>query len=140
MAHTVTTRESPLSPLPTDVLFVDDNADLRVSVHMMLDLAGYEVRCVENGKKALDAVAEKMPAVVLLDMLMPVMNGWECATELRSRYGLDVPIVVVTAAEHARARAAQIGGVADVLQKPFNMDDLLRVVARFIPRNVPVER
>ena len=136
-AHTDTPRESPL---PTDVLFVDDNADLRASVHLMLDLAGYEVRCAENGKEALDAVAEKLPAVVLLDMLMPVMNGWQCATELRARYGRNVPIVVVTAAEHAHARAAQIGGVADILQKPFNMDDLLRVVARYVPGKASVER
>jgi CheY-like chemotaxis protein len=133
------TDQSPESPLPTDVLFVDDNADLRESVHMMLDLAGYEVRCAENGKVALEAVEEKMPAVVLLDMLMPVMNGWQCATELRARFGRDVPIVVVTAAEHAHARAAQIGGVADVLQKPFNMDDLLRVVSRYVPRKASVE-
>ncbi len=117
-----------------DVLFVDDNPDLRETVQMMLDLAGYDVRCVENGKDALDAAAERMPAVILLDMLMPVMNGWECAAELRARYGRDVPIVVVTAAEHAHVRAAQIGGVADVLQKPFDMDDLLRIVARYVPR------
>lgn len=123
-----------------DVLFVDDDPDLREAVHMMLDLAGYEVRCVENGERALDAVAEKMPAVVLLDMLMPVMNGWDCAAALRARYGPNVPIVVVTAAEHARARAAQIGGVADVLRKPFDMDDLLGIVARYVPRKASLER
>jgi two-component system response regulator PrrA len=123
-----------------DVLFVDDDHDLRKAVHMMLDLAGYEVRCVENGERALEAVAEKMPAVVLLDMLMPVMNGWQCAAELRARYGPDMPIVVVTAAEHARARAAQIGGVADVLQKPFDMDDLLQIVARYLPGKASTER
>jgi CheY-like chemotaxis protein len=122
-----------------DVLFVDDDPDLRETVHMMLDLAGYEVRCVENGQEALDAVAEKMPGVVLLDMLMPVMNGWQCATELRARFGQDVPIVVVTAAEHAHARAAQIGGVADVLQKPFDMDDLLDIVGRYASKKASVE-
>ena len=124
---------------PTDVLFVDDDPDLRKAVHLMLRLAGYEVRCVANGEEALAAVAEKMPAVVLLDMLMPVMNGWDCAMELRARFGRNVPIVVVTAAEHAQARAAQIGGVADVLQKPFDMDDLLRVVARYVLRKASVE-
>jgi CheY-like chemotaxis protein len=123
-----------------DVLFVDDDPDLREAVHMMLDLAGYEVRCAEHGEKALEAIADKMPAVVLLDMLMPVMNGWQCAAELRARYGRDLPIVVVTAAEHAHARAAQIGGVADVLQKPFDMDDLLRIVARYVPRKASLER
>jgi len=131
---------SPESAPPTEVLFVDDDPDLRKAVRMMLHLAGYEVRCAENGKAALEAVVEKMPAVVLLDMLMPVMNGWECAAELRARFGRNVPIVVVTAAEHAHARAAQIGGVADVLQKPFDMDDLLRVVARYVPGKASMER
>ena len=126
--------------LPTDVLFVDDDPDLRGAVRTILNLGGYEARCVANGEEALEAVAEKMPAVVLLDMLMPVMNGWECATELRARFGRNVPIVVVTAAEHAQARAAQIGGVADVLQKPFDMDDLFRVVARYVPKKASVER
>lgn len=134
------TMVSPESAPPTDVLFVDDDPDLRKAVHLMLDLAGYEVRCAENGKTALEAVAEKMPAVVLLDMLMPIMNGWECAAELRARFGRNVPIVVVTAAEHAQARAAQIGGVADVLQKPFDMDDLLLVVARYVPGKASMER
>jgi CheY-like chemotaxis protein len=46
--------------------------------------------------------------LILLDMLMPVMDGWQCARELRARYGRVVPIVLVTAAEHARASAAQI--------------------------------
>jgi CheY-like chemotaxis protein len=64
-------------------------------------------------------------------MLMPVMDGRQCARELRARYGDTVPIVVVTAAEHARARASEIGDVADVLAKPFEMDDLIRVVERY---------
>jgi CheY-like chemotaxis protein len=64
-----------------------------------------------------------------------VMDGWQCARELRTRYGRAVPIVVVTAAEHARARADQVGGVDGVLSKPFDMDDLLRVVARFVQRS-----
>ena len=122
-----------MTDTPADVLVVDDDPDLREIVRIMLDVSGYEVRCARNGKEAVEAVAEKRPAVVLLDMLMPVMDGWQCARELRSRYGRAVPIVVVTAAEHARARADQIGGIDDVLPKPFEMDDLLRVVARYTP-------
>jgi Response regulators consisting of a CheY-like receiver domain and a winged-helix DNA-binding domain len=64
--------------------------------------------------------------------MMPVMDGWQCARELRARYGRRVPIVVVTAAEHAGARAAQVGG-DDVLAKPFEMAELLRIVARYVP-------
>src|SRR5262245_43309414 len=97
----------------------------------LLEIWGFPARHAEHGKAALDAVASQMPAVVLLDMLMPVMDGWQCARELRARHGRAVPIVVVTAAEHARARADQVGGIDEVLPKPFEMDELLRVVARY---------
>jgi CheY-like chemotaxis protein len=117
-----------------DVLVVDDDPDMVAIMRIMLDDSGYQVRCARNGKEALESVAEKMPAVVLLDMLMPVMDGWQCARELRARYGRRVPIVVVTAAEHAGARAEQVGG-DDVLAKPFEMAELLRIVARYAPRN-----
>jgi CheY-like chemotaxis protein len=123
-----------VSAAPADVLVVDDDPDMRQVVQMMLHASGYEVRCAANGREAIDAVAQKRPAVVLLDMLMPVMDGWQCARELRARYGGSVPIVVVTAAEHARARANQIGDINDVLSKPFEIDDLLRIVARYVPK------
>jgi len=117
-----------------DVLIVDDDPDMVTIIRIMLDDAGYQVRSARNGKEALESVAAKMPAVVLLDILMPVMDGWQCARELRARYGRRVPIVVVTAAEHAGARAAQVGG-DDVLAKPFEMAELLRIVARYVPGN-----
>ena len=117
-----------------DVLIVDDDPDMVTIIRIMLDDAGYQVRSARNGKEALESVATKMPAVVLLDILMPVMDGWQCARELRARYGRRVPIVVVTAAEHAGARAEQVG-CDDVLAKPFEMAELLRIVARYVPGN-----
>lgn len=114
-----------------DVLVVDDDPDLREIVRIMLHMSGYDVRCARNGKEALEAVEQAVPAVVLLDMHMPVMNGWECARELRSRYGRSIPIVVLTAAEHARGSVREVDGVDEVLSKPFEMDDLLDVVARY---------
>jgi len=122
---------------PGDVLIVDDDPDLIEVMRSMIAASGYEARCARNGKEAIERVEEKRPAVLLLDMLMPVMDGWQCARELRARYGHDLPIVVVTAAEHARARANETNG-DDVLPKPFEMDDLLRVVARFVQRTPDV--
>lgn len=114
-----------------DVLVVDDNADMVEVMELMLGQAGYSVRSASNGEEALEAVAARMPDLVLLDLLMPVMDGWQCARELRSRYGRAVPIVVVTAAEHARASAAQIGA-DEVLSKPFEVSLLLKVVAHHV--------
>ena len=80
---------------------------------------------------ALDAIDREQPAVVLLDMLMPVMNGWQAADEIHHRYGRTIPIIVVTAAEHAEARAREIDADG-VLAKPFDVDDLLRVISRYL--------
>ena len=101
----------------------------------LLEIWGFPARHAEHGKAALDAVESQMPAMVLLDMLMPVMDGWQCARELRARYGDSLPIVVVTAAEHARARSEEIAAEG-VLAKPFGVDDLLSTVARHVQRGV----
>ena len=114
-----------------DVLVVEDDADLATLESMILADAGYAVRSAADGREALALVAERMPGVVLLDMRMPVMNGWEFAREFRGRHGHAAPIVVVTAAENARLRAIEIE--ADGwLEKPFELEDVVAAVARFL--------
>ncbi len=112
------------------VLVVEDDPDLAGLLQMILADEGYAVETAANGAEALRNVAVRMPAVILLDMRMPVMNGWEFARAFAARYGHAAPIVVVTAAEDARARAEEIGADA-WLAKPFDVDDVLRTVARF---------
>ncbi|ABC82405.1 response regulator transcription factor [Anaeromyxobacter dehalogenans] len=111
------------------VLVVEDDQDLSSLLEMVLADAGHRVRTAPDGRAALGAVAEEMPGVILLDMRMPVMNGWEFAREFRARYGRACPIVVVTAAENARLRAEEIGA-EDWLAKPFDLDDVLYTVER----------
>jgi CheY-like chemotaxis protein len=113
------------------VLVVEDDADLLGLMEMILAEGGYGVRTASDGRQALERVAEEMPGVILLDMRMPVMNGWEFAKEFRLRYGHAAPIVVVTAAENAKGRAAEIGAEA-WLAKPFDLDDVIVLVARLI--------
>lgn len=110
------------------LLVVEDDPDLSGLMSMILGDAGYSVRVAENGAVALARVAEEMPGVILLDMRMPVMNGWEFAREFRARYGRAARIIVVTAAENARLRAQEIE--ADGwLEKPFELDAVLDAVA-----------
>lgn len=113
-----------------EVLVVEDDPDMADVVMRVLHMAGYAASRVENGQQALAAVARKRPSLVLLDMMMPVMDGWQCARELRGRYGVSLPIVIATAAEHAGERASDIGA-DDVLPKPFGLQELLDVVGRF---------
>jgi CheY-like chemotaxis protein len=115
-----------------DVLVVDDDTDMVEVIELVLNEAGYATRSALNGKLALESVATGMPALIVLDMLMPVMDGWQFAQEFRARYGHDVPILVATAAEHVQSRSGPIAATA-VLPKPFEINDLLRLVARHVP-------
>jgi two-component system, chemotaxis family, chemotaxis protein CheY len=111
------------------VLVVDDNDDIREVLGLALEQEGYVVMQAENGRAALEVVARGMPALILLDMKMPVMNGWEFAAELRRTYAGSAPIVVISAAEDARRRAMEIGAQGWVA-KPFELGDLLEIVRR----------
>jgi two-component system chemotaxis response regulator CheY len=111
------------------VLVVDDEQDIRDFVALALDSEGYRVSTAHNGAVALTHVARETVDLVLLDMRMPVMDGWAFAQAYRELPAPRAPIVVVTAAQDAAARAAQIQA-EDYLAKPFNLDDLLDVVAR----------
>jgi len=112
-----------------DVLVVDDDPDLVEIMLFLLREAGYAARAASNGKQALEEVSARIPGLVLLDMHMPVMDGWQCARELRSRYGSTIPIIVITAAEHARRCGDEIAA-DDVVAKPFDPDQLVAVVDR----------
>lgn len=122
-----------------DVLVVDDDEDMIEVIELVLQDAGYSTRAALNGRQALEAIETRMPALIVLDMLMPVMNGWQFAREFRARYGKDVPIVVATAAEQVQRRGDEIDA-AGVLPKPFEVSDLLRLVARHVPAPRPAQR
>jgi CheY-like chemotaxis protein len=120
-----------------DVLVVDDDADMIEVIELVLHDAGYKTRSACNGAQALEAVAAGgMPALIVLDMLMPVMNGWQFAAAFHARYGHEAPIVVATAAEHVRSRGDGVDAVG-VLPKPFEVSDLLRMIARHVPAPPP---
>jgi DNA-binding response OmpR family regulator len=115
----------------SEVLVVEDEPDLTALLEMLLTGAGYAVRTAGDGAEALLRVAERMPSLVLLDMCMPIMNGWEFAREFAARYARAAPVLVVTAEVDARLCAMEIGADA-WLQKPFGLDDFLATVARLL--------
>jgi two-component system, chemotaxis family, chemotaxis protein CheY len=111
------------------VLVVDDDTSILDTVTSILTGEGYDVVSAATGEEALAAVARSQPLVILLDMRMPVMDGWAVARALRER-GINVPIVVMTAAESAKRWADEVGAEG-YLAKPFGLDDLLMAVERF---------
>lgn len=111
------------------VLVVDDDVDLLALVAMVLRDEGFDVKTAEDGRQALDSVSREMPDLILLDMKMPVMNGWDFSRQFRTKYGKAAPIVVLTAADDARKRASEIDADG-LVGKPFELDALLAMVRR----------
>jgi two-component system response regulator CpxR len=103
------------------VLVVDDDAEIRETLTHLLEEEGYTVLRAANGVQALKHLREDHPNVMLLDLMMPVMSGWEVLEELGESGEIDtIPIIVVSAMCAPGARAC--------LRKPVNLDELLAVV------------
>lgn len=112
------------------VLIVEDDGGLRELLAVILEGEGFMVETAANGREALDSMLARPPAVVLLDMRMPIMDGWQLAMEI-DRSGIPrPPIVVLTAAADPAERAAEVRADA-WLAKPFDRSALLSVVRRY---------
>jgi CheY-like chemotaxis protein len=111
----------------TIIVVVDDTDGIRDLVTDTLTDAGYAVVCAANGADALDVIAGTDPALILLDLNMPVMDGWQFARALAAR-SLRIPVIVMTAAGDVARHAQELGAVG-WLRKPFDLTELLRVVA-----------
>lgn len=120
------------SSLPSDeqarrILVVDDDASIRGFVTQALGDEGYAVRQATNGAEALVAVQEARPNLILLDVRMPGVDGWQVLDELRSLAGPQTPVVVMTASFTGQDRALS-SGAQGYLAKPFELTDLLDCV------------
>ncbi|TMB99615.1 MAG: response regulator [Chloroflexi bacterium] len=109
------------------VLVVDDDASIRQLLSTALEDDGYEVVPAANGEDALAVCARWRPDVIVLDLMMPVMDGWTFAKRLRERD--DIPIVVLSAANDLERHAKSVGAI-EVIGKPFDLDQLIPKVAR----------
>ena len=119
------------------ILVVDDDASVRALLRDLLECEGHEVRTADDGFAALRAVAAERPDCVVLDVMMPGMDGHEVLARLRAMTdGLELPVVMLTAAaDDANAWRGWTGGVDYFLGKPFDADELLRCLGHLL---VPV--
>jgi len=115
------------------ILFVDDMPDTRDVFRLAFGIQGHDTRVAGNGFDAVAAVREEAFDVVIMDVEMPGMNGWEAVRQIRELpFGLTVPILMFTAysgrEDHEKAREA---GANDVLQKPMLPQELIAYVEQF---------
>ena len=116
------------------VFLIEDDQDIRSSIIDILEEEGFAIDWAANGQEALDVMEGYDPDLILLDMKMPVMNGWEFCRALEGR-GPRPPIVVLTAAPDPAARAAE-AHADGWLGKPFEYADLEATVRRFAARPI----
>ena len=116
------------------VLIVDDEPNIVLSVEFLMKREGFEVAVARNGQEAMDFLASEVPDLVILDVMMPLKNGFEVCEEVRAddRYA-DMPILMLT----AKARGAEIDkglslGANAYIPKPFSTHELVAKVKELV--------
>jgi CheY-like chemotaxis protein/anti-sigma regulatory factor (Ser/Thr protein kinase) len=123
-------RKSDPERVARDILIVEDDEDVLDGVAHILRAEGYRVSCASDGRQALAWLEHEQPAMMLLDLGMPVMNGPELLKALRA-HGTPLPFpVVLLSADDQLPRKAEELGVRDYMEKPLQIDTLLELVAR----------
>ncbi len=114
-----------------DILIVEDDASIGDVLRDVLEERGYRVLLAENGRVALERLRHCTPRLVLLDLAMPVMDGWECRRALQRDPALARVPVVVLSAEQGLEQGLAALAVHGFLAKPFALGSLLATVSRF---------
>jgi CheY-like chemotaxis protein len=126
MSANAAKRAQPASPTSPRVLIVEDDADIRETLAELLATAGYDTAQAANGREALDQARRAPPDLIVLDLMMPVMDGWQFRSAQRRDPALaPIPVIVVSAS----GATASIDADA-FLQKPFPMERLVAEAER----------
>jgi CheY-like chemotaxis protein len=117
------------------VLVVDDKAGSRELIRTVLESGGYEVREAEDGRAAINLAKQISPDLILLDLQMPSLNGFEALQELRADPGCErIPVIALTAsAMQGDREKALAAGFNSYITKPVKLAELRAEVARFLP-------
>jgi len=115
---------------------VDDEEQLALAIKIRLQAKGYQVLTAANGRQALELMTQQPPDLIILDILMPIMDGYSCLRELNRRFGRGrVPVVVLTARDRMKD-LFELEGIDDYIVKPFDHEDLLLRIERVFKRRV----
>jgi excisionase family DNA binding protein len=120
-------RGTPLRGGPV-ILIVDDDARLREFVRVNLEMDGYSVREAASAAEGLAALDEEPPDLILLDVMMPEVDGWEMLRHVRERHGVDsIPVIMFSGkVDEQTAEAAEERGAQAFIGKPFDPQQLIQ--------------
>jgi DNA-binding response OmpR family regulator len=111
------------------ILVVDDDQLILKMIRIRLQLSGYDVVTVSNGKEALALIGSTQPDIMLLDVLMPGIDGFEVLKRLR--IFSELPVIVLSARSEYAEKAVSVGA-NDFLAKPFDVDEMVKRIERLI--------
>lgn len=121
------------------VLIIEDDKIISDGLKQALEDEGYEVKCAYDGENGLFMIRTESPELVILDIMMPNMNGFEVTTEVR-RQGDSVPIIVLSARTESLDKIRGLDlGADDYVTKPFDLDELMARVRRFLKKQADQE-
>jgi two-component system alkaline phosphatase synthesis response regulator PhoP len=116
------------------ILVVDDEPSISKLIEFNLTLAGYEVHCVYDGESVFDAIPQFRPDLIVLDLMLPKMNGFEVCRKLRNQNNL-VPIIMLTALQDLSDKIAGLdNGADDYMTKPFSPQELISRIQAIMRR------
>jgi len=111
------------------ILIVEDDSDFQDIYALYLQGASFEVLRAGNGREGLDRLERDTPDLIILDLIMPVMDGEEFYVQLRAREKWRrIPVIIASVNDKLPRRIVELGGVAETLRKPFDVDILVRKI------------
>jgi CheY-like chemotaxis protein len=114
----------PDRPADRLVLIVDDDPDILQTLALCLSTEGYRIVMASNGQEALELLNAEQPSAILLDLMMPVMDGWQFVAELDARGLRRAPLLILSADRAVQGHAVKLRANGH-LAKPFDLDELL---------------
>jgi len=117
------------------LLCVEDEPEMIDLIRLILGRRGFEVRGANGGQEGLDMIRQEKPDLILLDLMMPIMDGWEVYQQIKADENTkDIPVIVVTAKAQSidKVLGLHIAKVDDYIAKPFNPQELLASVERVL--------
>ena len=115
------------------ILVVDDDPDILQTLALCLSTEGYRILVASNGREALEVLEKEKPSVILLDLMMPVMDGWQFVAALDAKGKRDMPLLILSADRSVQGHAQKLKANGH-LAKPFDLEDLLVKVAELVGR------
>lgn len=118
------------------ILIVEDEPDIAEGMKARLSLDGFDVILAPDGKRGVEEARDKKPNMIILDVMMPVLNGYEACKILKGdKRTQKIPVLILTALPNVKdAEAAFSAGADDFLNTPYTNDRLMKKVFRFLPK------